>query len=74
MAYVEVEVDMNQFADDELVDEIQNRGYSVNDAEFMEQNDKILSIIQTIWWKRRTNQDFTADLDNLIYESIGKLA
>ena len=74
MAYVEVEVDLNQFADDELVDEIQNRGYSVNDVEFTEQNDKILSIIETIWQKRRTNQDFSADLDNLIYESIGKLA
>ena len=70
MAYVEVEVNLDQFADDELVDEIQNRGYSVNGDEY----DKILSIIETIWQKRRTNQDFSADLDNLIYESIGKLA
>ena len=70
MAYVEVEVDLDQFDDDELLDEVaaRNLGIAVTEAEGSETH----QLITTIWLKRRLGVDYDADIDALIYHVIGK--
>ena len=71
MAYVEVEVELTDFDDDELLEEVAARnlrigvppgyvGYETH------------QLITTIWLKRRLGVDYDADIDKLIYHVIGK--
>ena len=71
MAYVEVEVELSDFDDDELLEEIAVRGLgiSVPEAEGSETH----QLITTIWLKRRLGVDYDADIDALIYHVIGKV-
>lgn len=69
MTYVtvntDVEVDIADFDDDVLKKEMALRGltcYAVED------------IITDIFHKRRLGQDYQQELDNLIYESIGRIS
>jgi hypothetical protein len=70
MAYVEVEVDLDQFDDDELLEEVaaRNLGIAGSEAEGSETH----QLITTIWLKRRLGVDYDADIDALIYHVIGK--
>ena len=65
--YVEVEVDLVDFDDEELRSELESRGYEVK-------NDGMLKdeLIESIWLKRRLGQDYQADLDSLIYRVTGR--
>jgi hypothetical protein len=71
MAYVEVEVELSDFDDDELLEEIASRGLgiAVPEAEGSETH----QLITTIWLKRRLGVDYDADIDALIYHVIGKV-
>jgi hypothetical protein len=71
MAYVQVDVELDQFDDDELLEEIAARGLgiSVPEAEGSETH----QLITTIWLKRRLGVDYGADIDALIYHVIGKV-
>jgi hypothetical protein len=60
-----VDVDLDEFDDDDLLDEIASRGLGVS----AESKD----IITQIWQLRRTNQPYDHLMDDLIYDTIGKL-
>jgi hypothetical protein len=65
--YVEVEVDLVDFDDEELRSELESRGYEVkNDGTLKDE------LIESIWLKRRLGQDYQADLDSLIYKVTGR--
>ena len=65
MAYVEVEVDLSDFDTQELLDELESRGEKFSyDGE---------TLVRKIYEKRRLNQDYQKQLDELIYSSIGKI-
>ena len=65
--YVEVEVDLVDFDDEELRSELESRGYEVkNDGTLKDE------LIESIWLKRRLGQDYQADLDSLIYRVTGR--
>jgi hypothetical protein len=62
---VEIEVELDDFDTDDLIEELENRGEIVdNDAKHL---------ITTIFYKRRTGQDFSRELDDLIYNTIGRI-
>jgi len=65
--YVEVEVDLVDFDNEELIREIQSRGYEVQGGGIAKEE-----LIESIWLKRRLGQDYQADLDSLIYKVTGR--
>lgn len=69
---VEVEIDLDDFETDELVEELERRGLGYNtrgvDADEMRQ------LLEQIWQKRRCGrQDFDNELDQLIWGVLGRV-
>lgn len=62
---VEVDVDLEEFEDEELLDELASRGMAISSES--------TSIIEQIWQLRRTNQPYDHLMDDLIYDTIGKI-
>ena len=64
---VEVEVELDDFDTDDLIDELERRGSGVLDygdgKEYLE----------AIYQKRRLGQDYQAELDKLIWLGLGKV-
>jgi hypothetical protein len=71
MAYVEVEVELSDFDDDDLLEEIAVRGLGISASEA--EGSETHQLITTIWLKRRLGVDYDADIDALIYHVIGKV-
>ena len=67
---VDVEVDMADFDTDELVSELERRG----EANALIGGDSPMQLLQRIYLKRRTGQSYEQELDDLIYESLGRIA
>ena len=63
--YIDVEVDLEEFETDELVEELQRRGEIGNDLH--------KDLLTTIWQKRRTGQDYERELDDLIYNGLDRI-
>jgi hypothetical protein len=66
MAYVEVEVDLSDFDTKELLEELELRGTENPGFAYGE-------LVRKIYEKRRLNQDYQKELDELIYFAIGKI-
>ena len=69
---VEVDVDLEDFEDDDLIDELERRGLDYNtrgvDA------DQMRALLEQIWIKRRNNNlDYQRDLDALIWGVLGRV-
>lgn len=62
---VEMEVDLSEFEDAELVEELEERGI-LPTQQYKDQ-------LKKIWELRRTGQPFDQVLDELIYDTIGKV-
>jgi len=73
MPYVSVDVDieLDEFDDDELVRELDRRGLDYNtrgvDA------DEARVMLETVYQLRRTGQNYDTELDQLIYYVLGKI-
>ena len=67
---VEVEIDLDDFSDDELVDELRDRGFSVD--EFNETTVK--ELIEQVYYLRRQGQQWQHLIDQLIYKALGRIA
>lgn len=69
--YAEVEVDLSEFDTDDLVEELENRGYDYNtqgvDADAMRE------LLEQIWIRRRQGHDYQTSLDQLIWGVLGKV-
>jgi hypothetical protein len=64
MTYITVDVDLSDFNTEDLVEELEFRGKTVN----YDPN----ALITAIYEKRRLGQDYQTELDNLIYETTGR--
>ena len=64
---VEVDVELEDFDDHELLDELDRRGLGaeVNASTASE-------LINAIWHKRRLKQDYEYELDQLVYQVTGR--
>jgi len=58
--YIEVEVDLSEFDTEDLVEELGNRGYGD-------------SLLEKIWRNRREGKDYQAELDEYLYQVLGKI-
>lgn len=63
---VEVEVDLDDFDDYELIDELERRGTGVADY------GNGTEVLQAIYEKRRLGQDYQQELDQLIWLGLGR--
>ncbi len=68
--YTEVEVDvgLEDFDDEDLIEELESRGKGL---EIASRNGT--EIVRLIYEKRRLGQDYQHELDELIYMAIGKI-
>jgi hypothetical protein len=64
---VEVEVDLDDFDTDDLIEELERRGSGVMDYGDGKE------ILQTIYEKRRLGKDYQAELDQLIWLGLGRV-
>jgi hypothetical protein len=62
---VEVDIELSDFDDDDLLEELETRGLVVGT------HGNTRELLKIIWLKRRQGQDYQRELDQLIYESLG---
>jgi hypothetical protein len=67
----EVEVDLEEFDTDELIEELERRGvdYNTNGVD----GDEMREVLNQVWQKRRLGRDYQAELNQLIYGVLGKI-
>jgi hypothetical protein len=68
---VEVDVDLSDFDTEDLVDELESRGYDYNTNGV--DGDDMRVILEKIWLNRRQGQDYQRELNQLIYGVLGKV-
>ena len=66
--YVDIDVDMDDFEDDDILEEMERRGLGT-----VASPDDNLELLRSIFQKRRTGQNFEQELDQLIYNSLGRI-
>ena len=66
MPYVSVDIDLSDIDTEDLIEELQTRRKEV---EMEVQNE----LVRKIYEKRRNSQDYQKELDQLIYETVGKI-
>lgn len=66
---VEVDVDLDDFDDDDLIEELERRGKGFEVA-----GTAPTELVQEIYQKRRLGKDYQRELDELIYVALGKIA
>ena len=64
---VEVDIDLEDFDTDELIEELERRGTGTVDY------GNGTEVLQSIYEKRRLGQDYQQDLDRLIWLGLGKI-
>jgi hypothetical protein len=64
---VEVDVDLDDFDTDDLIEELERRGSGTMDYGDGKE------ILQVIYEKRRLGKDYQAELEQLIYLGLGKI-
>jgi hypothetical protein len=71
--YTEVEVDVSlaDFDDDDLIEELENRGLDLNTQ--LISGDEMRELLTQVWARRRQGQDYQRELDQLIWYGIGKI-
>jgi hypothetical protein len=71
MTYVTVDVDLSEFDDDDLLEEVKLRNLSLGIG--YATGEQMSEIITTIWIKRREGKDYQKEIDDLIYCGIDKI-
>ena len=64
--YVSVDVDLGEFDTDDLIEELESRGKAVGSL-----TDNTV-LVNSIYEKRRLNQDYQKELDELLYQVTGR--
>ncbi len=65
---VEVDVDLEDFDDDDLIDELERRGKGLEIADTTG-----TELVEAIYYKRRLGKDYERELNDLIYKVTGKI-
>jgi ribosomal protein S3AE len=66
--WVEVDVSLDDFSDDDLIEEMENRGLALECDDLTG-----TELITAIYHKRRLGQDYQRELDQLIYLGTGRI-
>lgn len=77
---VDVDVDLDEFDIEDIIEYLEENGYSVEgnaSDEGISVSDKLAEVtdkLNVIYQKQRTNQDFSKELESLIYSVIGRIS
>lgn len=66
--YIEVDVDLNEFSDDDLLDELESRGLGADAPDTTSSE-----LIGKIYEKKRLGKSYDLELDQLIYQVTGRI-
>jgi hypothetical protein len=69
---VDVDVDLYEIDTEDLVEELQRRGKSVPDKDGIDPSDNHL-LVQEIYQLKRLGKDYSRQLDDLIYNVVGRI-
>ena len=69
MAYMYVDIDLNEVDDQELIDELKSRGYTVREDE----PDALMMRLEKIYHLRRQNLPYDHLMDSYIMDTLGKV-
>jgi hypothetical protein len=67
----DVDIDLYDIDTEDLIDELERRGKNPNDIEMI--NLELKEMVEKIWMNRRTGKGYQAELDQLIYDVLGKV-
>jgi hypothetical protein len=79
MPYVNVEVDLSEFSDEEILEAARERGLLSESNDGLDLNtvgvdaDEMRLLLEQIWIRRRQSQDYQALLDQFIFMGLGKM-
>jgi hypothetical protein len=65
---VKVDIDISDFDTQDLLDELDDRGELP-----VKSNIDAQEVLEAIWLNRRMGKDYSAEVDQLIYECLGKI-
>ena len=68
---VDVDIDLEDFDTDDLINELENRGYDYHTQDIYGDYNK--EILDQIYHLRRQNKDYQSELDTLIYNIVGRI-
>jgi len=68
---VEFEVDLSDFDDDDLIEEIESRGIDLNSKYIS--GDEMRELLTNIWDRRRRGLDYQQELNDLIWYGLGRI-
>ena len=68
-----VEVELSDFDTEDLVEELESRGYDFANNDIPLGNGNGNSLLEQIYQKRRTNRNFDAELDLFLQQSLGRI-
>ena len=72
--YVDVDVDMDDFDSDELIEELESRGYVVSGDEASEgYPEDTQTLLRSIYEAKRMGRCYDEMVDKLIYNTIGRI-
>ena len=69
MAYMYVDIDLNEVDDDELIDELKSRNYKVVE----ESDSESIEALEKIYHLRRQGKSYEKELDAYICDTLGKV-
>lgn len=70
----EINVDLSDFDEDDLIEEIKNRGYLVSQVPESVDQDVFETMALNLYYKRARGEDYQAELDQLIYYLTGRVS
>ena len=74
MAYVTVNVDMYEFSDDDLVEELENRGYQIVKTKAdIGLGVELHRAVEQLYHKKRMGQDYERELSEIIDLTIDRI-
>lgn len=70
--YVDIDIDLEEFTDDELIEELESRGKMIGDSRVTPRGDAI-ALLTSIYEKRRSGKEYQSELNELIYNALGRI-
>jgi hypothetical protein len=67
----DVDIDLDDIDTEDLIEELERRGKNPNDIEMI--NLELKEIVEKIWMNRRTGKEYQSELNELIYNVLGKV-
>lgn len=65
---IEIDVELDDFSDDDLIEELERRGKGLEIGSW-----ESSELLTRIYEKRRLGKDYQQELDELIYQNIGRI-